>query len=712
MLALALAAGAFAARADILSLYLEPTYSVTSTDTTDQAGRTTHLDSRSLLQNYRLTLDERLSPALSLTAGGLFRDQRTWSDGPTGSSLDDDRARGVYGRLTLTLPYLTSGLSYDLRDEATYGSPRVVNETWSGVVGWRPLELPQVTLQVTRGHVYDVERARIDTTTTAALLSALYTPAPWDFKYVLSWNRPDDAIGGTVSNSIDQTAQATYSERLLEDRTTVYASLTLHNQNVSTSYVGTGTITQQQRPLSGLSLVDVFPAEPGTDTLSPNPALVDGSLTTGASLDIGYGPSLAGDRNLREMGVQFADAVTPVNTVRVWVDRKVRAEVVGSYTWSVYRSDDNLKWTAVPITGPVTFDSFENRFELPIQSTQARYLKAVTAPLVAGSTLDTTLASVLVTEVQTFLVLPASAVPRERTTSSAALNASATTLLWRRANLTHDVTVFLARQVSPDVTTYGVSNGLGASQRLSATLQATERVVRLDSDAGTGHTGQTQWNAGLIWTPLPTLTSSLIYSGQYVESAGALTDTISAFARADLWEGLSAQANAAGSVVNDATKDTWTGTFNLTASAVPNRFVSFTLGWLSSVSRVYSSESEEPIDSESARVDASVAFHPTDALSGSATVSRTLVVPSGSPSTLATVQLNYSPFRGDLQLSAGYARTLDTASDTTTEIFTPALRWIIRRNVTSTASYTILHTTSPVQETRSRTLSVGLSILW
>ncbi|HZZ85217.1 MAG TPA: hypothetical protein VFE30_11820 [Anaeromyxobacteraceae bacterium] len=710
MLALLMAAAG--ARADVLTLSLEPTYTLTHLETSDQAGKTTHQDSRSLLQNYRLTLDERLTTALSFTAGGLFQDQRTWTDDPRGSSLADDRVRGAYGRLTLSLPYLTSGLSYDLRDEATYTSPRVVNETWSGVVGWRPLELPQVNLQVNRGHVYDVARARIDTTTTSALLSAQYAPVPFDLKYVLSWTRPDDAIGGTVSSSIDQTAQATYSDRLLQDRTTLYASLTLHNQTVSTSVVGTGTVSQQQRPLSGLSLIEVFPAQPETDTLSPNPALVDGNLTASAALDIGYAPSLAGDRNLREAGVQFADAVTSVNTIQVWVDRKVKPEVIAAWAWTVYRSDDNARWTAVPVTGPVTFDPFLNRFELPIQATQARYLKAVTAPLAAGSTLDTTLANVLVTEVQTLLVLPASSVPRERTTSGAALNASATTLLWRRANLSHDVTVFLSRQVSPDITTYGVSNGLSAGQRLSSTLEVSERVVRQDSDAGAGHSGQTQWSAALVWKPLPALTSSLVYSGQYVDTTGALTNALNSFARAEVWEGVSAQANAGASLLNEADgKSTGTGTFNVTASLIPNRYVSFTLGWLSALS-VVSAPDADPVTTESARVDAGVSFRPTDALSGSATVSRTLIVPSGTPSTLASLQLNYSPLRGDLLLSVGYTRTLDTASDTTTEIFAPGLRWIIRRNVSLTSTYTVLHSTAPVQETRSRTFSVGLSILW
>jgi len=79
--------------------------------------------------------------------------------------------------------------------------------------------------------------------------------------------------------------------------------------------------------------------------------------------------------------VQFADAITPVSLVYVWVDKALPAQVSGAFGWTAYRSDDNVDWVPVPLAGPVTFGAFDNRFEIPIEGTRSRYLKVVTRPL-------------------------------------------------------------------------------------------------------------------------------------------------------------------------------------------------------------------------------------------------------------------------------------------------------------------------------------------
>jgi hypothetical protein len=530
-------------------------------------------------------------------------------------------------------------------------------------------------------------------------------------------------LTGTEASSLDQTLQGIYSARILGGRSAVYVSLTLRNQMLKTLNAGVGTVSLQQFPVAGLSLTEVFPAQPTDDVLLPNPALIDGNLVASATVDIGYAPTIAGDNNRRDLGVQFADLLTSVNSIQVWVDRKLPPEISITYTWAAYRSDDNKIWTPVSITGPVVFGAFQNRFEIPVQETQARYLKVVTQPLRAGVTVDPAYANVFVTEAQVFLVRAADSVPREQAGSGVLLNATASTLLWQAANLSWDSTLIAERRTSPGASTWNFVNTFTAAQWLTKTLQLNERIARQDGDIGLGHYGQSDWSAGFLWRPLPTFTGTLIYSGQFIDARPRLdvdtgtyvnepvgfTHTLSALARADLYEGISALVNATGSLENryDGT-NIWNTSLNATTTLNPNPWVSFTLGWISSVNLLQ--EWERPtVSTISGRIDASVVLRPTNSISAIATVSQ--IVAGVVPNTYGTLQLNWSPLRGDMQITVVYSKTFDSAAQSTIESFVPGFRWNVRPGIQVTGSYTLLNIVAPVSQTHSRSLNVGLNIL-
>ena len=589
------------ARADGVSLYLEPIFTISSTDQQDQLGNGTHLDARVLTQNYRLSFDRAMGPAFTIGAGGLLESQRTWRTDSYGSATLDAYVRSLYGRITMGLPALNTGLTYDLATASANVAVPIVNQNLSAYANWLPYELPEVNFRFNLSNQHDSARATTDVTTPSILGSVRYLIAPFEFRYFLQWAQPKDSVTGTEASALDQSLQGIYAARLLEGRTAVYVSLIFRNQMVKTLTAGQGTVSVQQHPVAGLSLVEVFPAEPTTDTLSPNPALIDGNLLTSAVVDLGYAPTQAGDDNRRDLGVQFANVVTPVNTVQVWVDRLLPPELSSSYTWAAYQSDDNRVWTPVSITGPVTFGPFQNRFEIPIQETRARYLKVVTQPLRVGLTVDPAYANVFVTEMQVFLVRPADSVPREQATSGGVLNATASTLIWRAANLSWDVAANGEWRTSPGVKTWSFMNTFTASQWLSRTLQVNERIARQDGDEGLGHYGQTDWSAGLVWRPLPTFNGSLIYSGQFIDSRPTLDvetgeyvnlpvgflHTLTSLIRADLYEGISALVNASWGLQNDYDgTNRWNGTLTATAAFTANPWLSFTLGWTSTLSDV------------------------------------------------------------------------------------------------------------------------------
>ena len=104
-----------------------------------------------------------------------------------------------------------------------------------------------------------------------------------------------------------------------------------------------------------------------------------------------------------------------MNAIQVYVDKTMPPALSGLFTWTAYRSDDNVDWTPVPITGAVSFDPVLLRFQVPIGQTQARYLKVVTSPLPSTATPDPQFREIFVTELQFYNVIrpssPAAAPP-------------------------------------------------------------------------------------------------------------------------------------------------------------------------------------------------------------------------------------------------------------------------------------------------------------
>jgi hypothetical protein len=183
---------------------------------------------------------------------------------------------------------------------------------------------------------------------------------------------------------------------------------------------------------------------------------------------------------------------------------------------------------------------------------------------------------------------------------------------------------------------------------------------------------------------------------------------VTGLARADLYEGISAQASGGGSIVTQDLRTARSGQGSGTVSLSPNAYVTLSVGGLYSRSLSSDPDVGDTL-TQFGRVDGSLSITPAPALSGTGTVSRVLI--GARPTTLATVQVNYSPLRGDVQLGVAYAKTLDTEAEATTELLSPSLRWNIRSGVSLTASYTYVENASPAQTLASRALAARLLIV-
>lgn len=709
------------ARAQGLSVAVEPAYSHIETDTTDQTGATTHERSELLTQSYRLSFDRALTDRLTSSAGATLVDQRAWNSTNDVSSRQGSRATTLFGRLTLGLPTLTVGAGVDRREQRALAtsSSSFVTESYTGFGTWRPTDLPELELRLGHLNQHDAARRAQDTSTDSAVLTSRYGGPSWDLRYVFSWSRSEDHLNGSESTAIDQTVLGTRNDSFFANRTITYLSATFTSHNVATATVGAGNIARQQLPVTGLSAVEVFPATAVNVALASNPLLIDGSTTASATVDVGFGPSTLGDRNARDVGARFGDAITAVNTIYVWFDRPVTAVGTAlSSSAAVYQSDDNQTWTAVPLAQAPLVSPFENRIELTTAQVQARYLKVALQPLAPGVTTDSAFRDVFVTEVQFLLVLPAALVPRNQSTLAGGATGSVRTLLVRTIDLAHDLQGSVNRRSEAGSTTYTLVNGLSAGYPITRTIAVSARGARQDLDGGRGHEGVWQWTAALTGKPYPTAYWTLNYSGASNDRDKSLGHSVTALGRADWYEGISTQATGSasyvtqgeqivGGIVIQPERKASSGQATATASFTPNSLVALTLGVLYSRTVSFTAETGDVV-TNFARADASLSFTPAPALSASATVSRVLVAET--PTTLATVQLNYFPLRGDLQLSFAYSKTLDTAAEATTETYGPTLRWNIRRGISLTSAYTFINTDAPVQLIESRAFTTNLLI--
>ena len=712
-----LLAAAAGARADGLNILIQPEFTISHLSTTS-AGLTTFTDTTEFGQVYRLDFDKHFYPYLDLSLGGTFHQIYDWTTSNTGYVESIDTSGNAYITLALGSELLGGSLGYqrvmDAPGLVLSMAPTNVADTYFATFSWRPIDFPTFGLRLDRQNTYDSQHTQHDNTTDDILFNIAYQGvAGLNLLYSLRWTNSVDHLHAVENTILSNTAQAIYNDRWFGNRTNVYMSGLLATATSNTSVQGVGgTVSTQRFPIAGLSLIEAFPATPQLDTLTPNPLLIDGITNVSANVDIGYGPSLIGDKNYRDVGVQFADAITPVNTFWVYVNQVLPPQVYEAFAWTAYQSSDNVNWTPVPPAGPVVFNTLFNRFEIPIVQTQAIYLKVVTTPLPASVTPDPLYRDIFVTEIQVYQILPAALVQGTSTLTSETFNATARTLILDLPSLFWDLAAYLKHSNQSTVTTWSLINGLSLSQKLTPAVGLQARVARLDENFGTGLQSQFQWSASLTASPFPTLTSAVTYNGIWGhDQIGIVTqESVYLFNNATLYDGLSLLVNGGYSVSRgDTGRVTNTTSANLGLTATPNRTltlsVTYTFQYL-----VQSGGPLAPSSGAQGNLTGSIIWTPFPALFFSGSVSR--IMQPINPTTLATVSASFSPFAGgDLLLRFSYNETLDTFNQVDQRTIVPSLRYIIRPGWFLDAGYTIQDTRAPQSTQKQNVFQVQLTIL-
>jgi hypothetical protein len=720
------------ARADGWTAIVQPGYLNSSTTTTDVNGNVTHTGSSIVLQQYRLALSDQIYPQLKLDLAGNYN----WLLGNTTADavrtdLDTKTWTG-HGGLTLGSQLLSGGVAYDRLEQGSttgtngevFRAPDVVRESYLAFAGWRPSDLPTLDLRFSRTNSYDKLRLGTDLTNDDALAAVRYAPAPQlDLRYSAQFTDSVDHLHASETQQIQNAASITWASRALDGRLTTAAAYNIGVRNSRVVSPGTGgAVFTQQFPIAGLSVVETLPT-PERITLNPNPALIDGDTNTSAGLDLGFAGPASGDVAAREAGVQFGDPSTPVNLLYLWVDRSIPQEIAATFTFDVYRSDDNTTWTRVdlapPSSGgpPVQFSLFQNRFEIGItqvgtSQAPARYLKVVVKPLAAGVTTDRRFANILVTELQTLLVQPTALAARSVTDTSGSLSTNAKYIIQRPWNVAYDFSGFLSHSEGLSRKTYSILNGLSFSRRVASAVNVSGRLDRTDS-GGTdlSHEALNRASASLTYDPLPTLATGATFSSLLSQKAigTGLSNSVSGFARADLYPGITVTSNAGVSYGYNEIGQTVEGTlYGVSASVTPHPTVAMTGAYNYTYSLVTGGGRPESKDSVG-RVEGSLSFTPFRALYLAASASR--YTSGRPPSTLATFSGGFSPFPGgDLLLRFGYTETLDQAASTRLRQYGPGARWNIRQGLFVDLTYSVEDSNSPTVTSSARAFTANLTL--
>jgi len=693
--------------------YVEEDYVHANSTLTDPSGNAARTSTDQFTQRYRLNLDHGFFPLLRLNAGGLFEQINIWTNGVPDSS---SRSRAANGYANLLFGgYVLSGVaSYNYRATEITGIPgRMIIDEPSLALNWRPADLPSFNMRIARTHTWDTAHQLEDLETLLGIGTLAWQPLPrLNLQYSFSYAQPTDHLHLTKSDQISQTGHVDWG-RSFAGGATVTTALNVTDQRIEVTSTGPGsTITTLQSPITGLFLVEIFPATAEQDTLTVNNALIDSNTTVSAAIDLGYAIRAAGDLNYRDIGVQFADILTKVNTLYLWVDRQLTPEVVAGFHFDAYTSDDNVRWTKIGVVS-VLFSGFQNRFEITLPVTAARYLKVVTQPLDPALTIDKRFTNIFVTELQTLLVTPVTSSTGWQDNAREVVNASARIPILV-PGLVYDFNGIVSHNTAtgaPPLNTWILINGLSYTRKLTKILLFDARIARQDDDQSLGHEGLFLYTASLSATPLPTLSESLVYSGQSIWNPAGFgnQNTISFYNRAIPYRGIGLLAGAAYSVTSNPDSTLLrSGSATVSGTIQPHRALTLTGTYGHSVSKTTGGNRLESL-SVTDRFDGGITWNPFPALYAAGGLSR--VITETRPQTLANASVSFSPFPdGTLQVGVTYSDTYQNPGQRT-RILSPTARWNVRPGTMLTASYSLLETNAPAAgSSRTGAFDINLQI--
>lgn len=463
--------------------------------TTDVDGEETEI----VDQQYGFSLFQRLSPYLSVRLGASALDlESSFQDGQELSRRSrEPRLEILYSRDRLSARVV----ALDRVSEGTLASDEFEVESLFGHLTWRSEWGPVVSLQARdESNVADVALFGRDNDTRSLSGSVVWTRSLWSAGYTVERFELDNRLSGVELDQTRHDLRLDAGRRFLGDRLSLSFDSRLSRLDRTQSVAPGAGLAEPVPARAGLFAVDTSPE---SGTLEPTPGLVDGDLETPAD----PGAEIGGANTFRNLGVDLGLAL-PVSRLEVTVDAPTDPGVV----WQVFRSADNLLWERVP--GVVAeLDPVLLRYTLRFAETTDRFFKAVNVTPNAA-------ADVSVTELRALREVDTLAPPD----GEATLYRADLTALYRP---TDRVSVRVNAGGSEDENLTGqvarrrfreVHAGTRFEVGLVKDLRLRAGYLYQDFETAGGLTDvailrtENLYDAGLVWTPLPTLEALLSVS--------------------------------------------------------------------------------------------------------------------------------------------------------------------------------------------------------
>lgn len=458
-------------------------------------------------QNYRLAFDQAFSDAIryelrleflddqGVTSVAGLRDTElhTWSVRPVGSIAwigDDMRGSVTYNR----------GYRETL-DSAT----DQMRARWMDTLGATAQYQPTSDFHATASFTYDGVSDSSTGTRAASDSGTLgfdWTRGPVRLTEINRITATKDDARGTKRVAYGPAFEALYTQSF-GVRASVSTRYHVDYQRAEDSTFRTSgsTALVEVQPVAGVYSVDDYPVDT-TTPMSRVPGLVDGNL--GVSAGVSLGPDGSSFQNL---GI---DAGRSQAADEIWVDvRDGSGNAVlsgGEVSWSVYASEDGVRWlAATPAT--YAFDPSRSLYRIEFSDTVARFFKVVSF---GTNTLET-----YVTEVEVFRN-EALASRQTRTSSSLVqgLEAGVTLAPVEKLLLGFQGAVSATANESDGLPTAWALEG---TQAYTATAGPFHDVffdgghtrMNVGRVAGRGASATQTTTAGTRWQPLPTYDTDL-----------------------------------------------------------------------------------------------------------------------------------------------------------------------------------------------------------
>jgi len=702
--------------ADSISGNIEWTYTNFNNKVTDSSGQSLKTEANNYFQRYSLLLDKTIYPKLRFDLQAIFEKdlQKFKIEDQDLTDATNTKFR-PYARLTLQDALYTAGIGYALRDEKLDTSRlptiRTTQEEYEAILGWKPVGFPTLDARYTKTNTFDKDRNLVDNTKDNVLVTSQYSYGGFDLRYFGTYTDTKARVAGLDTTETTNDIRGAYSNSFMNGRLQVNASYDYtHNETKATSTGQGGTVNLQVFPFQGLSVNN---DTPNLIALAPNAALINGNLVASAGINIGL-PPLGGDLRARNIGLDFFND-SDVNSLQVWVDRDLPANIVASFSWDIYTSTDNLNWIFFRTVSPAPFGAFENRFEIDFQNVRTRYIKVVVRPLQAAVVGSNQYPDIFVTEIQAFVKQAVSGTSNTQkfTSDSYVGNAGLKYRLTDVPLLYFDSSYFYLKKDPSGQETWTLSNGLSINHRLSNIYTVTGRLA-FENGVETDDT-RTAWvyDATLLANWLRTLTSSMVVSGRNEDVGGLKRTNNSVFLNntAQLYKGLDVNLNG-GYTVTTEEAGVDQNVFLLTAGANVVPHPTFTLTLYVSDSWTDRSVSGGPSASTETRTaDLTASYNPFRALFLLASLQVTDDTGQGGRRTTQNYGLNWSPFPdGALQFRFSYNETNRPEERSNEKIITPGVIYKINNRSFIDVSYQLIKNDTANQKIESNVFTATLKI--